>query len=250
MLKESATKDVPGAPKRGRPPDAETTSDEDDVPIKRRRRPPPREEEVVAQYRSIVPKQQSSGVVPVRKAVQVLNGKPRFFQDLKENRVLKMALMQVDFGELERRCRCTNEGLISVIDFIQFLMDVDAKEAARVFRRVMEKAVSGLDAALRKECSHHALTSFGVRFHTFTGPTQRQTHVGSLVTFIRLIPHFPKKLRKFFDQKQAELTARILSGDRSILPTLHAAIDAARDETTVTSTTTTPKPRTSLLRNS
>ena len=100
--------------------------------------------------------------------------------------------------------------MISVIDFIQFLMDVDAKEAARVFRRVMEKAVSGLDAALRKECSHHTLTSFGVRFHTFTGPTQRQTHVGSLVTFIRLIPHFPKKPRKFFDQKQAELTAHPL----------------------------------------
>ena len=63
MLKESVTKDVPGAPKRGRPPDAETTSDEDDVPIKRRRRPPPREEEVGAQYRSSVPKQQSSGEV-------------------------------------------------------------------------------------------------------------------------------------------------------------------------------------------
>ena len=87
MLKKSVTKDVPGAPKRGRPPDAETTSDEDDVPIKRRRRPAPRKEEVVAQYRSIVPKQQSSGVGrPVREAVQVLNGKHRFFQDLKENR--------------------------------------------------------------------------------------------------------------------------------------------------------------------
>ena len=92
MLKESVTKDVPGAPKRGRPPDAETTSEEDDVPIKRRRRPPPREEEVVAQYRSIVPKHHSSGLG------KVLNSKQRLFQDLKENRLLKMALVQVPPG--------------------------------------------------------------------------------------------------------------------------------------------------------
>jgi hypothetical protein len=38
MLKESVTKDVPGAPKRGRPRDEEeSTSGEDDVPIKRER---------------------------------------------------------------------------------------------------------------------------------------------------------------------------------------------------------------------
>ena len=126
MRNASLTKDAPSVPKRGRARDEETTSDEDDLPIKRRRRPPPRKEDVAVQYHSVVPKQQGAGLGSVgREAVHVLNGKRRFFQDLKENRVLKMALMQVDFGELERRCRCTNDGLISVIDsFFQIVFVV------------------------------------------------------------------------------------------------------------------------------
>jgi hypothetical protein len=36
------------------------------------------------------------------------------------------------------------------------------------------------------------------------------------------------------------VATRILSGDRSVLPTVHAIIDTIRDETTVTSTTTVP----------
>ena len=151
MLKESVTKDVlgaPGAPTRGRPRDAETTSDEDDVPIKRRRRPPPREEEVVAQYRSIVPKQQSSGVVPVREAVQ--NGKHLFFQDLKKNRVLKMALLQFDFGELESRCRCTDSGLMSVIDFISSTLNICVRDASNMFGRILKQAAaSGIIARVK-----------------------------------------------------------------------------------------------------
>ena len=44
-----------------------------------------------------------------------------------------------------------------------------------------------------------------------------------------MIPHFPKKLRKLFDQEQADLTARVLFGDRELeaaLPVRRARVEA------------------------
>ena len=49
--------------------------------------------------------------------VPVPASKRHFFKDLKENRVLKMTLMQFDFGKLETTCRCSASGKISVLDF-------------------------------------------------------------------------------------------------------------------------------------
>jgi len=69
----------------------------------------------------------------------------------------------------------------------------------------------------------------GIDYHKFPGQGQRETPVMTFTTFLRLIPSFSKKLRKLFDQEQADLTARVLLGDRELeeaLPVQRARVEA------------------------
>ena len=67
----------------------------------------------------------------MQEAAQLLNDKHHFFQELKDNRVLKMALLQIDFGELEKRCRYTPNGLVSCHDLIVNMFNLTTAEATK-----------------------------------------------------------------------------------------------------------------------